>query len=90
MRSVYRFADWKTKQDPDLCAESFAECREDGCPELFKIVENPEAVAAWMRKHTAETGHSRYWEDHGRPVVITPPEGSVAAQRVAEFDKARA
>ncbi|MFE0060936.1 hypothetical protein [Streptomyces sp. NPDC059003] len=90
MRATYRPAEWQTKQDSQLCAESFAECREDDCPEMFKAVENPQAVAAWMRQHTADTGHTRYWEGHGRPVVVTPPDGSVAARRAAEFDRVRA
>ncbi|QLE71138.1 hypothetical protein FGW37_05535 [Streptomyces rectiverticillatus] len=88
MAQYFRYADWTTIVDPNVCAEYSVECLAEGCEAEFSIKDGEQSAETWRNAHTTRTGHRRFWQTYGHSVIVGPPPGSVVASRIAEHERA--
>ncbi|MEV0276822.1 hypothetical protein AB0I22_10640 [Streptomyces sp. NPDC050610] len=75
MNRTFRYMTWTIEQDPSTYPEYSATCvtREDSnCGETIHAC-GPDWAEEWMRRHTQDTGHTRYRRTSADYVTLAPP-----------------
>ncbi|MFH8980334.1 DUF7848 domain-containing protein [Streptomyces varsoviensis] len=86
MNRVYRYVPWKIELDPLALPVYRADCvtgEETDCGEMIRSG-GPEWIEEWMRRHTQETGHTRYCRTVTEYVTLEPPPGCERRPAIGE------
>ncbi|MFF7728675.1 hypothetical protein [Streptomyces sp. NPDC008001] len=88
IRNRYAYGEWTSLADPEAEQEYSVECLEHGCGAEFKIKDGPAEADGWKYQHTIHTGHRRFWETHGRAMLVGPPPGAIVAGEIVGREQA--
>ncbi|MFE7120282.1 hypothetical protein ACFU99_33145 [Streptomyces sp. NPDC057654] len=86
MSRSYRYVTWKITEDTSTYPDYRADCvtgEEKDCGEMIRSG-GLEWVEEWMRRHTQETGHTRYCRIIADYVTMEPPEGYAGRPVIGE------
>ncbi len=91
MSRSYRYVPWTITRDPLALPVYRADCvtgEEKDCGEMIRSG-GLEWVEEWMRRHTQETGHTRYCRTLADYVTMEPPEGCEGRPVIGETGPGR-